>query len=51
MDFDKWLNTLDWSARPTITNYKDSILQSIKQAKTDEEIMNAFDKALSTSDN
>lgn len=39
MDFDKWLNTLDWSARPTITNYKNNILQSIKQAKTDEEIL------------
>ena len=39
MDVDRWLNSLDWSATPTVTNYKNSILQSIKQAKNDDEIL------------
>jgi len=44
MDVDKWLNSLDWSALPTVTNYKNSILQSIKQAKNDDEILRIIRK-------
>jgi hypothetical protein len=36
--FEKWINRLDWAA-PTLGRRKATLLNNIKQAKTDEEII------------